>query len=292
VQAEVEKAFRRRRIILPAAILIGVAIAVTAGINVLIEQFIERNFIFFPERRHSFSPQEWGLDVRDVFFTTEDNVKLHAWHVQGPQDSPIVLWFHGNAGNISDRVENAKLLADRSLSLLMVDYRGYGKSEGTPSEAGIYLDGQASYDYLVRQSNISPDTLVIFGRSLGSCVAVMVAANNPCAGVILESAFTNMEEMARANFPMLPGLGNFRKKFDSLSRIPNIAAPILFIHGDQDEIVPYELGRKLATAALSETEFYTIRGAHHNDTYPVGGKEYFDEFETFVREKTGKKRPS
>jgi hypothetical protein len=273
-----------------AILTAGIIIAISMGVKAYMEEFIERNFIFFPTRPHTFAPKEWGLEADDVFFMTSDNVKLHAWHIRGSENAPLVLWFHGNAGNISDRVENAKFLADRGLALFMVDYRGYGKSEGTPSEKGIYIDGQSTYDYLAKQAGVAPENLIIFGRSLGSCVAVYVAANNPCAGVILESAFTNMAEMASANFSMIPGMGNFKRKFDSLGRIDKIRAPILFFHGDEDEIVPYALGQKLFAAATSEKEFYTIRGAHHNDTYYCGGEKYFDEFESFVRRKTGKKK--
>jgi hypothetical protein len=273
-----------------AVLFLGVLLAAAMGIKVLLEEFIERNFIFFPEKVHSFTPGEWGLDAEDVFFQTADGVKLHAWHIRGPQNAPLILWFHGNAGNISDRVENAKLLVDRDLSLFMPDYRGYGKSEGVPSEKGIYLDGEAAYDYLVSQANVAPGGLIIFGRSLGACVAVSLAAKNPCAGVILESGFTNMADMAGAH-SVIPGMGAFSRKFDSLGKIAKVAAPILFFHGDQDEIVPYALGRKLFEAARSEKEFYTIAGAHHNDTYHLGGKAYFDKFEAFAREQTGGKKP-
>jgi len=257
----------------------------------MMEEFIERNFIFFPVKPLAFSPRGWGMDFEDVYLRTHDGVRLNAWLIQSSQDSPMVLWFHGNAGNIADRVENARLLFDRGLSLFMVDYRGYGKSEGAPSEKGIYVDGQAAYDYLVSERDIAPENLIIFGRSLGSTVAVHVASRNKCAGAILESAITNMADMARAHYPIIPGLGNLKHKFNSIDRVPEISAPILFIHGDADEIVPYELGRRLFDAAGSEKTFYTIPRAHHNDRYFVGGKEYFDRFERFVREKTGKKSP-
>jgi fermentation-respiration switch protein FrsA (DUF1100 family) len=260
----------------------------TAGAKAVLEEFIERNFIFFPTREYAFSPSERGLSPEDVYFSTPDGIKLHAWFIKAKGDSPVVLWFHGNAGNISDRVENARFLFDRGLSLFMPDYRGYGKSEGIPSEKGIYMDGQASYDDLVTAAGVAPENLIIFGRSLGTCVAVYVASKSKCAGVILESAFTNMADMAQSNFPIVPGLGGFKDKFNSISRIPSVTAPVLFIHGDEDEIVPYKLGRRLFEGATAEKEFYTIHGAHHNDVYNLGGKEYFDRFEKFIREKTGK----
>lgn len=281
-----------RRYLIVILIVVVVAIVIVATKR-MFENFIERNFVFYPVKPLAFSPPEWGMEYEDVFFETRDGLKLNAWLITAGEDSPMVLWFHGNAGNIADRVENARFLYDRGLSVFLVDYRGYGKSEGEPSEKGIYKDGQAAYEYLVSERGIAPQSLVVFGRSLGSVVAVRVASDvgNRCAGVILETAMTNMADMARVHYPVIPGLGSLKRKFDSIGRIASISAPILFIHGDMDELVPYELGRRLYDAATAEKEFYTIRGAHHNDTYVVGGKEYFDRFERFVREKTGKTKP-
>jgi fermentation-respiration switch protein FrsA (DUF1100 family) len=272
-------------------ILVICFIAVLAGIlfvnGSMITEFIIRNFIFFPTRRLAFTPGSLGMDFEDVSFDASDGVKLSGWLISAGPDSPVVMWFHGNAGNIGDRIENARLLFDCGLSLFMVEYRGYGKSEGKPSEKGIFADGQGAYDYLISR-DIAPENLVIFGRSLGSSVAVYVASRNKCAGVVLETAFTNMADMARFHYPIIPGLGNFKDKFNSIERIGSIKSPILFIHGDADELVPYELGRQLFEATTSEKEFYTIPGAHHNDTYHVGRREYFDVFERFVHHKTGK----
>lgn len=273
----------------PCLFILVLAAGAYAGMPML-EGFIERNFVFFPERRLTFMPSQFGMEFEDVYFDAADGVKLNAWLISAGDDAPMVMWFHGNAGTIADRLDNARLLLDRGLSLFMVEYRGYGKNGGEPSEKGIYQDGQGAYDYLIARGT-APENLIIFGRSLGSTVAVYVASGNECAGVILETAFTNMADMAKAHFPIIPGLGSFKDKFCSIDRIPSIGAPILFIHGDRDELVPYEFGRKLFEAAPSEKEFYTIPGAHHNDTYVVGGKEYFDRFERFVLDKTGKVKP-
>lgn len=280
----------RRRILIVMLVIGAVALAVFMSRN-MIEKFIERTFVFYPIKQMLYSPHAWGLNPEDVYFQTPDGVNLNAWLIDAGEGSPMVLWFHGNAGNISSRVENARLLFGRGLSLFMVDYRGYGRSGGQPSEKGIYTDGQAAYDYLISR-DYAPDNIIIFGRSLGSTVTTYVAANNKCAGVILESAITNMAEAARAGFPFLPGLGIFKKKFDSIGRIGDISAPILFFHGDRDELVPYKLGRRLYDAAGPGKVFYTISGAHHNDTYEVGRKPYFDAFEKFARDNTGKKTPA
>lgn len=266
-------------------LFIAAIVAVAWMEGKMIEGFLERNFVFFPAKPLMYSPEQLGMDFDDVSFSASDGVRLNAWMIKASDDAPMVLWFHGNAGNIADRLENARLLVDRGLSLFMVDYRGYGKSEGAPSEDGIYADGQGAYDYLMSRG-VEPQNLIVFGRSLGSSVAVYVASNNKCAGVILESAFTNMADMARVHFPIIPGMGGFKHKFNSTDRIRSISAPILFTHGDEDELVPYDLGRRLYEAASAKKEFYTIRGAHHNDTYFVGGSGYFDRFEHFVRENT------
>ena len=253
----------------------------------MLAEIIERHFLYFPTGLLIFSPSDFGMEYEDVYFTASDGVTLNAWLIRAGADAPMVLWFHGNAGNIADRLDNARLLFERGLSLFMIDYRGYGRSEGEPSEQGINEDGRAAHDYLISQG-VAPENLIVFGRSLGSTVAISLASRNECAGVVLESAFTNMAEMARRHYPVIPGLGGLKKKFPSIDRIGSIESPILFIHGDEDEIVPYELGRRLFDAATAEKDFYTIKGADHNDTYLVGGKEYFDRFEKFAREKTGK----
>jgi fermentation-respiration switch protein FrsA (DUF1100 family) len=273
-----------------AALLIAAAAAFALTGKAMLDEFIERNFIFFPTESLPFTPRDWGMEFEDVYFTASDGVRLNAWLIDAGDDAPMVLWFHGNAGNIADRVDNARLLYGRGLSLFMIDYRGYGASEGRPSEKGINEDGLAAYDYLLERG-VTPENLIVFGRSLGSTVAIHLACQDKCAGVILESAFTNMADMAKKHFPIVPGTGGFKLKFPSIDRIASIDDPILFIHGAEDEIVPYELGLRLFEAASAEKEFYTIEGAHHNDTYLMGGKEYFDKFEKFVRDKTGKTAP-
>jgi fermentation-respiration switch protein FrsA (DUF1100 family) len=282
---------RRCQRIIAAILVFAAFTTVTLSEKTVLEGFIERYFIFFPSQPLLSEPSGWGMDFEDVYFTASDGVELNAWLVTAGEGAPMVLWFHGNAGNIADRLDNARLLVERGLSLFMVDYRGYGRSEGRPSEKGINEDGQAAYDYLLSRS-FSAENLVVFGRSLGSTVAVHVASRNRCAGVILESAFTNMADMARQHFPVLPGMGVFKRKFPCIDHISSIDAPILLIHGNEDEIVPYKLGRRLFEAASTGKEFYTIEGAHHNDTYFVGGNEYFDRFEKFVRDRTGKFPPS
>jgi fermentation-respiration switch protein FrsA (DUF1100 family) len=224
----------------------------------------------------------FNIKVEDVFFQADDGTKLHGWYIPSSNARATLLWFHGNAGNLTHRLENIQQLKALNLNIFIFDYRGYGKSEGKPSEEGIYLDSQAAYDILIREKNVSPRKLILFGRSLGAICAVEVAANNPAAGIILESVFTSARDMAGKVLPFLPIGWVIKSKFDAANKVPHLKLPKLFLHGTEDEIVPYELGRKLFSAAADPKEFYDIEGAGHNDTYFVGGGKYFAVLNRFI----------
>ena len=271
---------------------------------------LERSFIYFPERELIGDPAEFGLAFDDAYFTAGDGVRLHGWFVPGAGGSveqlnngtappseavplfqgsnvPAVpatwLWFHGNAGNTSDRLENLRLLHDElGVNVFIFDYRGYGRSEGSPSEHGTYRDAEAALAYLLSRSDVEPERIVYFGRSLGSAVAVELATRRPPFALILESPFTSMADLARHHYRLLPATSLIRTRYDSLSKIGKVRAPLLVLHGDQDDIVPFEAGKRLFEAASEPKRFYTIHGAGHNDTYIVGGREYFRALREFV----------
>ncbi len=246
-----------------------------------IDRLVESQ-IFFPDKLIEMTPNEAGLDYKDVWIETDDNVKIHGWLTEASPAKAMVLFFHGNAGNISHRLDNVGRLVQIGLSVLIVDYRGYGRSEGKISEDGLYKDAIAAYEYTKDLCDSKGLKLVIFGRSLGGVAAVYVASKKPCSGVILESTFTNLSSMASRHFP-IPGVGAMlQDKFNSLGRIAQIEAPILFFHGNRDEIVPYELGKELYGAARARKDFVTLEGAGHNDTYFIGGKDYFDKWTGFI----------
>lgn len=253
-----------------------------ALIALLVRQMnvIER-FIYYPEAHLEATPAHVGLDFEDVSFAAEDGVGLHGWYVPGRRGETLV-WFHGNAGNISHRLDNLRHLHELvGVDVLIFDYRGYGKSEGTPSEAGLYSDARGALRYLRGRGDVDAARIVYFGRSLGSAVAIDLAASEPPFGLILETPFTSVREMATRILPgpltaIVPSI------FDNLAKIPSIAAPKLFIHGDRDELVPYEQGRSLYDAAQPPKGFFTVRGAGHNDTYVVGGERYFRQIEKFL----------
>ena len=245
---------------------------------------IENFFVFFPDRSHDHAPEDYRLNFRDVSFEGGDGKGLHGWFFPAPEKGPVLLFCHGNAGNISHRLENIRLLVDRGLQVFIFDYRGYGRSPGRPSEAGIYSDGLAAYDHLVQSLGIPPGDIIAFGRSLGAAVALEIALQREVRALVMESAFTSTKGMAGTMFlfgllaPFLPA------HYDNLGKISRVRTPKLIIHGREDEIVPFAMGRRLFETASHPKRFYSMDGAGHNDTYIVGGRAYFDKLEFFVRQ--------
>ena len=238
-------------------------------------------FVFFPLRELEGTPADVGLRYEDAAFPTADGVRLHGWWVPGRR-AETLLWFHGNAGNISHRLDHLQLLhAAVGPNVLMVDYRGYGQSAGSPSEPGLYADARGALAYVRSRGEIERERVVYFGQSLGSAVAVELATRRSPHGLILETPFTSTQEMASR---ILPGpLAHFvPRRFDNLGRIAKVHCPMLFIHGDRDEVVPYAQGRRLFEAAPGTKSFLTIPGAGHNDTFLVGGDDYFDRIAEFL----------
>jgi hypothetical protein len=247
----------------------------------MILEFSEKGIVFFPDPVLIGTPADYGLKYEDVWFAAQDGVKLHGWWVPRP-GAPVLLWFHGNAGNISHRLENIKLLHDLvGVQVFIFDYREYGKSQGRISREGTYLDAAAAYRYVVDTRKVPPADIVLFGRSLGSALAVDLAVKVPCRSLIIESAFTNSAEMARL---FAPFLFDWRPRvpYDNLGKIAQVKVPMLLIHGTDDEIIPVEMGRRLFAQAQEPKELYIIPGSHHNDTYLVGGREYFQRLKRFI----------
>jgi len=245
----------------------------------------EDKIIYHPHKypQGIWNPSSFNVKVEDVFFQAKDGTKLHGWYIPSANAQATLLWFHGNAGNLTHRLENIQQLQPLALNIFIFDYRGYGKSEGKPSEAGLYQDSQAAYDFLIQEKNVAPrENLFLFGRSLGGICAVEVASSNPAAGLILESVFTSARDMAGQVSPLVPIGWAIRSKFSAVEKVPDLKLPKLFLHGTKDEIVPYKLGRKLYSAAAEPKEFYDIEGAGHNDTYAVGGREYFSALNRFI----------
>ena len=244
-------------------------------------EFSEKGIVFFPDSVLVGTPGDYGLAYEEVWFTAEDGVKLHGWWVP-KEGAPVLLWFHGNAGNISHRLENLKLLWELvGVQVFIFDYREYGLSAGRISREGTFKDAAAAYRYLTEGRGVPGEEIILFGRSLGTALATDLAVKLPCRSLILESAFTNSAEMAKLYAPFL---FDWRPKvpYDNLGKIGYVKVPVLVIHGSQDEIIPVDMGRRVYEAAPEPKELYIIPGAHHNDTYLVGGTAYFERLRTFI----------
>ena len=218
------------------------------------------------------------LGAEDVWLLTSDGVRLHAWWVMAPQASLVTLYLHGNAGNITHRLLPIREITAAGSSVLMLDYRGYGKSGGSPSEHGLYADADAAYLYLL-DHGYSARHIVLQGESLGTAAAVDLAARKECAGVVLEAAFTSGRDVANTVLPVIGPL--LFRGFDSKGKIATIRAPLLFFHGDRDEIIPLKLGRRLFEAAPEPKYFIEIPGAGHNDLVETAGSSYRERLHEF-----------
>lgn len=245
---------------------------------------IENFFVFFPQRAFDFTPEGMHLNHEEVYFDTEDGKRLHGWFFPLDGDFPVILFCHGNAGNISHRLDNVELLVNHKLQVFIFDYRGYGNSSGKPSEKGIYADGLAAYDYLIGKRGLTPNRIIIFGRSLGAAVAIEVALRKEVRSIIIESAFTSTKDMARAIWLFRPLSYFLPANFNNEKKIVGLNIPKLFIHGERDEIVPFSMGRKLFETAKGPKYFFPLKRAGHNDTFVVDEENYFRTFATFAKE--------
>lgn len=245
---------------------------------------LDQLFVYHPE---PWQDRDWarlsGLPLEEVWFQAADGARLFGWYVEAQADRPVILWCHGNAGNIIHRLENLKLLYQLGLSVFLFDYRGYGRSQSLrPSEEGLYYDALGAYEYLTRTRMIRPERIVLFGRSLGAAVAGEVAAQKPAAALILESPFPSVEAVARFHYGGLPVHWLLGAEFRLIDRLPQLSLPKLIIHGDKDDIIPIALGRQVFDAAKPPKEWYVIQGADHNNTYHVGGGSYFRRLAEFI----------
>ncbi len=244
--------------------------------------FSQDSMLYIPgDRTLRIKPSDIGLDYEDVYLTTTDHVKIHGWLMKVENSRGVVIFCHGNAGNISHRVENLRLFAELGFSVFIFDYRGYGQSEGKSSEEGTYLDGEAVYTYLVETKRIRPERVVIFGRSMGAGVATFIASQQKCGALIIESAFTSVPDIGQQLYPFLPVKLLAKNSYDSKSRLPKINCPVLVAHSPDDEIIPFSHGQALFAAARMPKQFLTLKGGH-NDGYYVTGQAYFDSLDRFL----------
>lgn len=243
--------------------LIGTVLAGWVLLNGLMF-LAQPGMIFFPTQRLDATPREWGLDYQDVWLTTDDGLRLHGWYIPREGSERTLLFFHGNAGNISHRGESVAIFHRLGLSVFTVDYRGYGRSQGSPSEDGLYRDARAAWRWLTEERGLEPDEIVLFGRSLGATVAATLAAETTPAAVILESGFSSARDAANALFPVLSRLVVLRYRLDATGALARATSPVLVLHSPGDEVIPYPLGRRLYEAAPEPKRFVDLRGGHND----------------------------
>ncbi len=270
------------------------AVALWATIVITMVIF-EGSMIFFPD---PYPSGEWdvaevargtGTTVRDCAFTASDGTELHGWWCEPttstaagePTAEMVLLWFHGNAGNLAHRADLMLELARIPVNVFIVDYRGYGRSTGRPGERGLYRDARAAWRYLREVEQVEADHIVILGKSLGGAVAVDLASEVSPAGLIVESSFASVPAMAAQHYPFVPRW-LIRTKLDSLSKIGGVNCPVMVIHSRADEIVPYEHGRLLFDAAPADKRFFEVENAGHNELWLVGGEGYFSALRDFL----------
>ena len=251
------------------------------GIMVAAVYFFQDRLLYFPSSEIACTPDEAGLDYEDVNFQAEDGTALHGWYVPAPAARATLLFCHGNAGNISHRLESIRIFHTLGLNVFIFDYRGYGKSRGRPCEQGIELDALAAWNWLVREKGVDPAKLILFGRSLGGAVAAGLACTRAAAGLILESSFTSYVDIGREYYPWLP-IGLIAKyRYATIEKVSRLSMPVLIVHSPDDELVAFRHGRALYSACGGQKYFLEISGGH-NDGFLLSGDSYIRGIDRFI----------
>ena len=266
---------------------VAVELALLAALAWTGLRLFEKANIYQPSREFTIVPGTFGLAHEEVALTASDGTKLHGWFLpaaQGPlaDQGLALLYCHGNGGNMSDRVQKGAIFHRLGLNVLLFDYRGYGKSQGSPSEEGTYRDAEAAYRYLTEAKRFPSGKLIIFGESLGNGIALETALRHGPKVLIMESAFTSIVAMGREVFPWLPVRLMVRTQYDNLAKIPRIHCPVLVMHSRQDRVVPFRMGQALFAAAPQPKEFLELQGGH-NEGYLETGEAYPRTVESFLR---------
>lgn len=235
----------------------------------------QHRLVYVPFSDLDSDPARIGLSYREIFMDVPGG-KIHAWFVPAEDERGVVLFCHGNAGNISHRLQTIEMLHSLDMSIMIFDYQGYGKSSGKPGEKKTYLDARAAWDYLVEHKKIEPEKIFVFGRSLGGAIAADLATQTCPAGVILESTFTGVKDLGSELFSFLPVRILSRFEYDTLNKLKKISSPVMIIHSPDDEIIPYSHGKKLYKDAQEPKYFTEIHGGHNTG--------YLDSRELYLKE--------
>lgn len=260
--------------------LVFAAVLCYAGI-VAIVYCVQARLLYMPMREIEMTPAAAGLDFEDVRFQASDGTPLHGWYVPCVNARATILFCHGNAGNISHRLDSLLIFNRLGLNVFIFDYRGYGMSGGKPSERGTEMDARAAWQWLRSVRGCDPERLIVFGRSLGGAVAAGLACERPCAAVILESAFISYADMGRVHYPWLPVGLIARYRYATREKARRLSVPVLIVHSPDDEIVPFGHGRAIYDACPEPRSFLEIGGGH-NEGFLLSGQAYLQGLERFI----------
>ena len=266
-----------------ATVRLAVIVLITYVVLVASLMLFEEKLVFFPS---PYPEGDWnpaGLELEDAHFVAPDGVKLHGWYVPHEKARAVVLFAHGNGGNLAGRADVLRVLhADLRLSVMIFDYRGYGRSEGSPNEGGVLADARAARAWLAERADVPETEIVLLGRSLGGGVMVDLATSDGARGLILESTFTSLPDVAAGHYPWAPVNLLMRNRLDSLSKIGRYAGPLLQSHGTADQIIPYELGQQLFDAAETENkQFIALKNYGHNQMPP---RRYYEQLDAWIEQ--------
>ena len=254
-----------------------------AYLVVLLAMMLFENYLIYFPKKFSEADTNWSPvspSPIDVEFQSADGTNLHGWFLSHPKSQAVVLYAHGNAGNIADRIQIMRKIYDQEVSIMFFDYRGYGKSEGRPNENGLKADARAARAWLAKKTGIKEEEIVLMGRSLGGGVMVELAAKDGAAGLILESTFTSLPDVAQKIYPWLPVKLLMRNRFDSESVITQYQGPLLQSHSKTDEIIAYDFGKKLfEKATTKDKQFIEITGGHNESP----AESYYKKLKTFLK---------
>ncbi|MEO8217436.1 MAG: alpha/beta hydrolase [Acidobacteriota bacterium] len=267
-------------------VLLLLAAGATLALLLLVVEVLKKHHLFAPEvyPLGLWSTDHLSTQPTDETIITSDGVQLHAWHFRSRiQGAPLIIWFHGNAGNLSTRAGVAAGLAARGAETLLFDYRGYGRSHGRPTERGLHLDSLAAYDY-ARDRLGGSGRIFLYGESLGGPYAARVATERKCCGVILENSFPSLASMARIVYPGLPLSLLVRRSLTALKWLNEAGVPVLVIHGKQDELIPFALGQEMFDNLRVPKRMFTSQTAKHSEVAIVEGERYFEAVISFVDE--------
>ena len=258
-------------------------VAACYGLLVVVVYFMQGRMLYLaevPGRALTMTPTDAGMDYEDVSIETTDGVTLHGWFIAG-RSSQVLLFFHGNAGNISHRLDSISQFSDLGLSVLIIDYRGYGQSEGRTTEKGIYRDADAAWRHLTEERGVVASDIVVFGRSLGASVASRLAMEHQPLALILESSFTSVPDVAQDIYPWLPVRWLSRLSHATRDYVRDVQCPVLVIHSRDDEIIPFHHGETIFASANEPRTLLAIRGTH-NDAFLRDERAYIEGLRTFL----------